>query len=446
MKELETIHIPIQLITCEDVPVNEFITELSESIKTNGLMNPITVQALPVQDLNGNPKFIVKAGKKRFKALQLLEVINIPCRVVSGDETEMKLVTIEENLRRTNLPWYEIAVLVADWHTTRQSQHGISPSTRGKANRERPGWSMRDTAEELKMSLGFISEAVMVANAVKRDPTLRNISDRDTAVRLVRSASKRIVAELEASAPVEFAVNQVYNGPAAEILKRFDPQTFNACITDPPWLKYIDEKLTRDDETLPVFKELYRVMKTDSFLYLFVGFDDYYSYQRRLPEYGFTVSKTPLIWIKKELRIRTTQVDPIDLGDKKVQVPIGEATPYLHGVTFSKGTRAWEYSRDFELIVLAVKGSPALVESVTQSSIKAFAPVPPVKLVHPNEKPVALIVNLLEDCSHEGSLIIDPFSGSGAHLEACADSGRRYIGIERDHESYVKIKERLAKK
>jgi len=425
MKELETIHIPIQLLNCEDVPVDDFITELSESIKTNGLMNPITVQAL-----NGvETRFVVKAGKKRFKALQLLAVINIPCRVVSGDETEMKLVTIEENLRRTNLPWYEIATLVADWHETRQAQHGISPGIKGKAKRENPGWSMRDTAEELKMSLGFISEAVMVARAVAKDPTLRKISDRDTAVRLVRSATKRIEAEAYASAPVEFAVNQVYNGPAAEILKRFDQHTFNACITDPPWLKYIDAKLTRDDETLPVFKELYRVMKTDSFLYLFVGFDDFYSYQRRLPEYGFSVSKTPLIWIKKELRLREESKEA-----------------YLHGVTFSKGSRAWEYSRDFELIVLAVKGSPALVESVTQSSIKAFAPVPPVKLVHPNEKPVGLIVNLLEDCSHEGSLIIDPFSGSGAHLEACAQTGRRYIGIERDHERYISIKERLAKK
>jgi site-specific DNA-methyltransferase (adenine-specific) len=345
----------------------------------------------------------------------------------------MKLVTIEENLRRVNLPWYEISELVSEWHRTRQEQHGVAEAKKGKA--QRGGWSMRDTAEELKMSLGFISEAVMVADAVKRDPALKNISDRDTAVRLVRSAAKRINAELEASAPVEFDVNQVYNGPSAEVLKRFDRAIFDVCMTDPPWLKYIDEKLTRDEETLPVFKELYRVMKPHSFLYMFVGFEDFYSYVRRLPEYGFTVSKTPLLWIKKELRIRA-------IGEEAAS-PIDKDRAYLHGMVLSKGARSWEYSRDFELILLAVKGSPALVKSVQQSSIKIFPPLAPVSLIHPNEKPVELIRDLLEDCSHEGSLIIDPFAGSGAHLEACKRMKRRFIGIERDHESYEKIVRRL---
>jgi len=434
LKELETIHIPAQFIICDDLEVDEFITELSNSIREKGLLNPVTVQA--VNGIGPEPHFKVIAGRKRLKACQIIGVGNIPCRVVSGDETEIKLVTIEENLRRINLPWWEIAFLVADWHETRQTQLGISLGIKGKAKRERPGWSMRDTAEELKMSLGFISEAVMVANAVKKDPTLRNISDRDTAVRLVRSAAKRIEAETYATMPVEFAVNQIYNGPSAEILKRFEQHTFNACITDPPWLKFIDEKLTRDEETLPVFKELYRVMKTDSFLYLFVGFEDFYSYLKVLPQYGFAVSKTPLIWIKKGLRIRGGGL----AGDEQT------AEAYLHGVVLSRGARAWEYSRDFELILLAVKGSPALVESVQQSSIKIYPPLAPVKLTHPNEKPVELIEDLLDDCSHEGSLIIDPFAGSGAHLEACERKGRRWIGIERDHESYMKIKERMGKK
>jgi site-specific DNA-methyltransferase (adenine-specific) len=124
---------------------------------------------------------------------------------------------------------------------------------------------------------------------------------------------------------------------------------------------------------------------------------------------------------------------------------ISEWQPYLHGVTLSKGARAWEYSRDFELILLAVKGSPSLVHATQQSSIKVYPPLPPVKLTHPNEKPVSLIIDLLKDCTHEGSLVLDPFSGSGAHLEACEETERRWIGIERDHESYVKIKERMAK-
>lgn len=441
LKNLETVHIPAQFIICDDVENTEFIQELADSIREKGLLNPVTVQALNGIDDQGNPRFKVVAGRKRLKACVLVGATSIPCRVTSGDDTEVKLITIEENLRRTNLPWWDISRLVAEWHDTRQSQLGKAEPKKGKATRENPGWSMRDTADELKMSLGFISEAVMLSKAVEKDPSLRNIADRDTAIRLVRSAAKRIEAEVMATAPVEFAVNQVYNGPAAEVIKRFDPQTFNACISDPPWLKYIDEKLTRDDETLPVFKELYRVMKTDSFIYLFVGFEDFYSYSKFLPQYGFSVSKTPLLWVKKELRVVPFQAGldgPVG-GPEKAQ----DFRAQLHGVTLSKGARSWEYSRDFELILLAVKGSPALVESVQQSSIKVFPPLPPVKLTHPNEKPIDLIKDILDDCTHEGSIVIDPFAGSGAHLDACKQLRRRYIGIERDRTFYEQIVERL---
>jgi len=435
MKELETTHIPVQFLLADDIEMTPFIKELSDSIKEKGLLNPITVQA--VNTNLDEPRFKIVAGKKRLRALVELGVVSVPCCITTGDPTEIKLTTIEENLRRKNLEWWELAELVSEWHALRQEQLGKSAPTKGKEKRERPGWSMRDTAEELRISLGFVSEAVMLDAAVKRDPGLRAIKDRDTAVRLVRSAVKRIEAEVNAEAPVDFAVNQIYNGASADILKQFERHSFDACITDPPWLKYIDEKLTRDDETVPVFSEVYRVLRPDSFLYMFVGFEDFYSYLKKLPQLGFSVSKTPLLWIKKELRVHPA-VSSTETG-------LGEPTAYLHGQLFSKGARAWEYSRDFELILLAVKGSPALVESVQQSSIKICPPLPPVKLTHPNEKPTELIRMLLDDCTHEGSIVLDPFAGSGSTPDACKETGRRYIAIERDRTFYEQIKTRLRK-
>ncbi len=435
MKTLPTEHVPIQFIEPVDMEVTEEILDLAQSIRERGLLHPIAVQSVNRED--GVPHYTVRAGRKRLKALEQVGVSEVPCIILSGSDTELEMIQIEENLRRYNLPWWEVAESIAKWHALRQEEKGISEAKKGKAKRETPGHSMRDTAEELGKSLGFISEAIKLDEAVKRDPTLRNIKDRDTAIRVVRNTAKRIEAELYAEAPVEFVVNQVYNASATDVLKRFPGDSFHACITDPPWLKYIDEKLTRDDETVPVFKEVYRVLRPDSFLYLFVGFDDFRSYSRRLPEFGFTVAKTPLIWIKKELKIKP------DIQDGTMDLTGG--VPYLHGVVLSKGARAWEYSRDFELILVAVKGSPSLVHATQQSSIKVYPPLPPVKLSHPNEKPVCLIIDLLKDCTHEGSLVLDPFAGSGAHLEACETTGRRWIGIERDHESYVKIKERMAK-
>ena len=52
------------------------------------------------------------------------------------------------------------------------------------------------------------------------------------------------------------------------------------------------------------------------------------------------------------------------------------------------------------------------------------------KRVHPTQKPVALMRWILEKWTEPGDLILDPYMGSGPVARACADLGRRYIGIE----------------
>ena len=50
--------------------------------------------------------------------------------------------------------------------------------------------------------------------------------------------------------------------------------------------------------------------------------------------------------------------------------------------------------------------------------------------LHPTQKPVALMRWILEQWTEPGDLILDPYMGSGPIARACADLGRRYIGIE----------------
>ena len=52
------------------------------------------------------------------------------------------------------------------------------------------------------------------------------------------------------------------------------------------------------------------------------------------------------------------------------------------------------------------------------------------KRVHPTQKPVALMTWILEKWTEPGDLVLDPYMGSGPIARACADLGRRYIGIE----------------
>lgn len=49
---------------------------------------------------------------------------------------------------------------------------------------------------------------------------------------------------------------------------------------------------------------------------------------------------------------------------------------------------------------------------------------------HPTQKPVSLLLALVGRCSDSGGLVLDPFMGSGTTGVACANLGRKFIGIE----------------
>lgn len=61
---------------------------------------------------------------------------------------------------------------------------------------------------------------------------------------------------------------------------------------------------------------------------------------------------------------------------------------------------------------------------------------------HTAEKPLGLMVELIQQFTDVGETIIDPFAGSGTTLVAAKMLGRRCIGIEREAEHVAKIVER----
>ena len=401
------------------------LDDMADSMKEQGQLQAISVRAVN----NSEKPYILNFGEKRVRAALQLGWTEIEAVVEEFTEKEATIKRVHENLRRFNLPWWEQALLVEQLHTLRQEEHGVATRGRPKKDEEEKGWSLRDTAEELGSALGAISEDINLARAVKLNPSLRNVADKKTAIRLVRHEVRRIEAEIDATAPKRVEVNQVYLGDSTSILKLFPDCSFDSCITDPPWLRFFESNLTRDARTFPVFQEVYRVLKYPSMCYIFIGFDDwahYTGYDKMLPDgklepirgeltrCGFDVAKTPVIWHKKAAMSR-------------------------------RGVKSWEYDRDFELIIVAAKGAPALTSPTRVSGVKSFNTVPPTKLVHPHEKPVDLVTSLIEDSTYDGALILDPFAGSGVLGEACRKTHRSYVLIERDKENYEKILKRLGK-
>jgi site-specific DNA-methyltransferase (adenine-specific) len=63
---------------------------------------------------------------------------------------------------------------------------------------------------------------------------------------------------------------------------------------------------------------------------------------------------------------------------------------------------------------------------------------------HPTEKPVELLAELARVAVPAGGVVLDPFTGSGATLEAAVEAGCRAVGIERADRHCQSTADRLA--
>jgi site-specific DNA-methyltransferase (adenine-specific) len=62
---------------------------------------------------------------------------------------------------------------------------------------------------------------------------------------------------------------------------------------------------------------------------------------------------------------------------------------------------------------------------------------------HPTQKPVALLERIIDACTDDDALVLDPFCGSGTTGVAATSKGRRFVGIDLD-ENYLELtKKRL---
>lgn len=74
----------------------EELEELSESIKKNGLLQPILVRKV-------GDKYQIIAGERRWQACKLLGLKTIPARVKEADDEESIILALIENIQRSNL-------------------------------------------------------------------------------------------------------------------------------------------------------------------------------------------------------------------------------------------------------------------------------------------------------------------------------------------------------
>ena len=81
---------------------DEALMDLAQSIRENGLIQPITVR-----EMDG--KYQIIAGERRFRALKLNGAVDVPVLIMDANEVQMAEMALVENIQRENLSAIEEA-------------------------------------------------------------------------------------------------------------------------------------------------------------------------------------------------------------------------------------------------------------------------------------------------------------------------------------------------
>ena len=90
------------------------------------------------------------------------------------------------------------------------------------------------------------------------------------------------------------------------------------------------------------------------------------------------------------------------------------------------------------------RGGQQMYDTVTQNNLLDFGKRPSPGS-HPTAKPIELLEHLILTYTDPGAIVLDNCMGSGSTGVACINTGRNFIGIEKDPEYYEVAKARLVR-
>ncbi|MBW8782813.1 MAG: ParB/RepB/Spo0J family partition protein [Verrucomicrobia bacterium] len=177
----------------------EQLSELAESIRSEGLLQPIVVRKL-------GDKYELIAGERRWRAFQLLKLKTIPVRLVEASNASAAAIGLIENLQREGLnpveEAYGYASLIRDFDLTQE------------AASERVGKGRATVANSLRLlsldgeiqgylakgllSVGHAKVLLGLADAAQRAVVARRVLEEGLSVR----ATEKLVQAKKAGAPV----------------------------------------------------------------------------------------------------------------------------------------------------------------------------------------------------------------------------------------------------
>jgi len=374
------------------------IPSLAKSIETIGLLHPIIIDS--------ENRLI--SGARRLEAIKSLGWKEVEVRLLEElSDYERKLIELEENIRRKNLDWIEEV----------EAKKALA-----ELLEEKEGMSIRRVAiEVLNEDPGNLSKDIALAKAAENFPVLKKEPTKEAAKKsfdkireklILREIKKRESKKPRVSNRVEIAEANYKIGDALKLLSECNNGTANFAEVDPPYAISLNQskKVTSSlegyeeirEEDYPQFvklvaKEVYRIL-SDGYVIWWFGHYWYKTVYDALLMAGFLVNTVPCVWVKANITGQSNHPN-IWLGNQH------------------------------ETFIVARKGT-ATLRKQGRSNVFIYEPLKPSKKIHPTEKPLELMIDILETFVYPGSSVLVPFLGSGSTLRACYKLGLKGWGYE----------------
>ena len=418
----------------------EALQELVTSIETSGLMHP------PVLRQDGDTFYLV-AGERRLRAItQIFELggqfIHNETLFTAGTGSipyvslgsltalEAEEAELDENLKRRDLTWQELAAAHARLHTLRTQQKAAATAAveseapeSGAATVATQAHTVADTAQELygRRDGSYqdkVRKEILVARHLD-NPLIAKAKSADEALKILKKEETRqnnIALAQVVGKTFAADKHKLFNVNCIEFMTTLadDPagQRFDVILTDPPYgmgadtfgdgagrLSAIEHHY---DDSYESFVELmtgwrpgrvepshlgwchlsYQVAKPAAHAYVFCDIDRFHELRKWMQEAGWYVFRTPLINVKAN----------------SGRVPLPDRGP----------------RRQYEIVLYAIKGN----KPVTHIYPDVITTSADENISHGAQKPVALYENLLMRSVRPGDEVADFFGGTGTLLPA----------------------------
>lgn len=241
--------------------------------------------------------------------------------------------------------------------------------------------------------------------------------------------------------------NQIICGESLALMREWSSESFDACITDPPyniakkrkglkwafsshvtmqseWDRFVEDDY--ENFTKEWLSEVCRVTKKNGNIFIFGTYHNIYLIGAIAQKLDLRIINS-IVWAKPNAQPNITCRMLTESTEQVIWLcnnSAKKASKWTFNYDEAKRLNEGRQMRNFWSIPL------------TPSSEKAYGK-------HPSQKPLKLMERIVLLATNPSNLVLDCFSGSGSTLVACKMHGRSYVGIEQSPEYCAISKARL---